>query len=74
MTTFAHFEFATGWFVQGFGVSIKPLRWLAISWAALFIATLAWGQDPLQPLKPVDLSSPRATLQTFLKSGDAVGA
>src|SRR5437867_8345104 len=74
MTTFAHFEFATGSFVHCFGVSIKPLRRLAISWAALFIATLAWGQDPLQPLKPTDLSSPRATLKTFLDAGDAVGA
>jgi MscS family membrane protein len=43
-------------------------------WAVLFIATLARGQDPLQPLKPLDLSSPRATLKTFLDAGDAVGA
>ncbi len=47
---------------------------LAISLAFFCIATLARGEEPAQPLKPVDLSSPRATLQTFLDSGDAVGA
>ncbi len=49
-------------------------RRLAILLAALFIATLARGQDPIHPLKPTDLSSPRATLKTFLDAGDAVGA
>ena len=44
-----------------------------VLWAVLFIATLACGQDPIHPLKPVDLSSPRATLQAFLDAGDAVG-
>jgi len=74
MTTFAQVEFAIGPGLRDFGVSLKPLRRLAISWAALFVATLAWGQDPIHPLKPADLSSPRATLQTFLDSGDAVGS
>jgi len=32
------------------------------------------GQEPVNPLKPLDLSSPRATLKTFLDAGDAVGA
>jgi MscS family membrane protein len=65
-------EFATGSGVRVFGVSMD-LRRLAVLWVALFIATLARGQDPLHPLKPLDLSSPRGTLQTFLDAGDAVG-
>ena len=67
-------EFAAGSVVRVFGVSINRLCRLAVLWAALFIATLARGQDPIHPLKPVDLSSPRATLKTFLDAGDAVGA
>src|SRR5713101_473959 len=67
-------EFATGSVVRCVGVSINPLRRLAVFWAAFFIATLARGQDPIHPLKPVDLSSPRATLKTFLDAGDALGA
>ena len=59
--------------VRVFGMSID-LRRLTVLWAALFIATLGHGQDPLHPLKPIDLSSPRATLTTFLDAGDAVGA
>ena len=59
--------------VRAFGMSID-FRRLTILWAALFIATLAQGQDPLHPLKPIDLSSPRATLTTFLDGGDAVGS
>ncbi len=74
ITTSALIEFATGSVVRVFGVSINRLRRLAVLWAALFIATLARGQDPTHPLKPVDLSSPRATLKTFLDAGDAVGA
>jgi hypothetical protein len=72
--TSARIEFPTESIVRIFGVSINPLRRLAVLWAALFIATLAWGQDPLHPLKPTDLSSPQATLKTFLNAGDAVGA
>ena len=67
-------KFPTGSIVQSFCVSINPLRRLAVLWVALFIATLACGQDPIRPLKPIDLSSPRATLKTFLDAGDAVGA
>jgi MscS family membrane protein len=73
MTTSALIEFATG-SAGIFRVSSKPLRRLAGLWAALFVATHAWGQDPIHPLKPTDLSSPRATLKTFLDAGDAVGA
>lgn len=74
MTISALIKFATGSVPRVFGVSINPLRRLVVLCAALFIATLARGQDPIHPLKPVDLSSPRATLKTFLDAGDAVGA
>ena len=67
-------KFPTGSILRAFGVSINLFRRLAVLWAALFIATLARGQDQLHPLKPTDLSSPRATLNTFLDAGDAVGA
>ena len=74
MTTPAGTELATGSVVSGFAVSIKAFRPLAILWAALFIVTLARGQDQTYPLKPADLSSPRAALKTFLNAGDATGA
>ncbi len=64
----------TGSVARGFAPPIKPYCRLAILWGALFFATLAHGQNTTYPLKPVDLSSPRATLQTFLDSGDAIGA
>jgi MscS family membrane protein len=54
--------------------ALHPLRRLTISLALFGFAMAALGSEPAQPLKPVDLSSPRATLQTFLDSGDAVGA
>lgn len=47
------------------------LRWLAASLALL--TTIAFAQEPANPLKPVDRSSPRAALKTFLDSGDALG-
>ena len=74
MTTPVHSEVATGSFVRALCVSINPLRQLTISLAFFGFATVALGQEPTHPLKPLDLSSPRATLQTFLDSGDAVGA
>ncbi len=74
MTTSARLESATGSAARGFVVPVKPFRRLAILWAALFIATLAPAQNPTYPLKPADLSSPRATLKTFLDAGDTVGA
>lgn len=43
--------------------------------ALIFVASaLALGQDQEHPLKPPDRSSPRATLKTFLDSGDEFGA
>src|SRR5438876_9704740 len=74
MTISALIKFATGSVPRVFGAPINSLRRLSVVWAMLFIATLARGQDPIHPLKPTDLSSPRATLKTFLDAGDAVGA
>src|SRR5213594_829840 len=74
MTRPTFIKFATGSVPRVFGASINLLRRLSVVWAVLFIATLARGQDPINPLKPTDLSSPRATLKTFLDAGDAVGA
>ena len=74
MTISALIKFATGSVPRVFGAPINSLRRLSVVWAVLFIATLARGQDPIHPLKPTDLSSPRATLKTFLDAGDAVGA
>jgi MscS family membrane protein len=44
--------------------------------AAAFLcpAFIALGQEPADPLKPPDRSSPRAALKTFLDSGDALAA
>jgi MscS family membrane protein len=74
MTASARTWLATESLARGFVISIKASHWLAILWAALFIATSAQSQNPTYPLKPADLSSPRATLKTFLDAGDAVGA
>jgi MscS family membrane protein len=50
------------------------LRRLALLWVALSLSTLAYAEDQLHPLKPSDVSSPRATLKTLLDSGDILGA
>ena len=50
------------------------LRWLAAPFAVFLVAAIALGQEHVHPLKPPDRSSPRATLKTFLDSGDAIGA
>ena len=74
MTISALIKFATGSVPRVFGAPITSLRRLQISLALLCVATAALGQEPVNPLKPLDLSSPRATLKTFLDAGDAVGA
>ena len=74
MTISALIKFATGSVPRVFGAPINSLRRLQISLAFLCVATAALGQEPVNPLKPLDLSSPRATLKTFLDAGDAVGA
>lgn len=43
------------------------------AWALLFTGLIAFGQEPANPLKPPDRSSPRAALKTFLEDGDALG-
>ena len=40
----------------------------------IFAAWVSCGQEPTHPLKPHDLSSPRAALKTFIELGDALGA
>jgi MscS family membrane protein len=52
----------------------KPTLFLLAAGLLVFVVTAAFGQDQAHPLKPPDLSSPRATLKTFLDSADAVGA
>jgi len=47
---------------------------LVILLAVFFTAMTALGQEPANPLKPPDRSSPAAALKTFLDSGDAIGA
>ena len=54
-----------------------PVHWarrLPIGLVLCFMAGIAHGQEPGHPLQPPDRSSPRATLKTFLDSGDALGA
>jgi MscS family membrane protein len=46
------------------------MRRLAAVLTLLLIATFASAQERMLLLKPPDLSSPRATLKTFLESGD----
>ncbi|MFZ1830715.1 MAG: mechanosensitive ion channel family protein [Candidatus Competibacteraceae bacterium] len=50
------------------------MHWLLIMLALCFTTGIAHGQEPVYPLQPPDRSSPRATLKTFLDSGDALGA
>src|SRR6266436_2283649 len=74
MTISALIKFPTGSVPRLFGAPINSLRRLQISVAFLCVSTAALGQEPVNPLKPTELSSPRATLKTFLDAGDAVGA
>jgi MscS family membrane protein len=54
------------------GIGNTSRRWRAAAcW--FIIAYLAVGQENVHPLKPLDRSSPRATMRTFLESGDALG-
>lgn len=50
---------------------LLPLIVIA-SWAFLFAALPASGQEPVHPLMPPDRSSPRAALKTFLDAADAL--
>ncbi len=53
--------------------ALNPLRRLTIALVLFGFATAAPAQEPMDPLKPLDRSSPRATLQTFLDAGDVLG-
>jgi MscS family membrane protein len=48
------------------------LRWLATPSLLLLVAATAFGQEPVHLLKPPDRSNPRATIKSFLDSGDAL--
>jgi MscS family membrane protein len=48
--------------------------WRTVCLVLFCTASVAWGQGAEHPLKPLDRSSPRAALQTFLEAGDALGA
>jgi len=50
-----------------------PARFIVASWLFSFLAFIAPGQEPANPVKPPDRSSPRAALKTFLEAGDTVG-
>jgi MscS family membrane protein len=61
--------------MRTFSTARDRLRRLAILWVLFFGVTVtAAGQESVQPLKPLDRSSPRAALKTFLDSGDKLGA
>jgi hypothetical protein len=53
--------------------AISPARWLPLLFVCWLGAVAAPAQEPGNPLKPPDRSSPRAALKTFLDAGDAVG-
>ncbi len=54
-------------------LAINPARWLPLLFVCWLGAVAAPAQEPGNPLKPPDRSSPRAALKTFLDAGDAVG-
>jgi len=61
--------------MRTFSTARDRLRRHAILWVLFFGVTVtAAGQESVQPLKPLDRSSPRAALKTFLDSGDKLGA
>ena len=47
--------------------------WVMATLAFPLFGLIGLGQEPAQPLKPPDRSSPRAALKTFLDAGDALG-
>jgi len=61
--------------MRAFSTARDRLRRHAILWVLFFGVTVtAAGQESVQPLKPLDRSSPRAALKTFLDSADNLGA
>lgn len=47
--------------------------WVMAALAFPLFGLIGLGQEPANPLKPPDRSSPRAALKTFLDSGDTLG-
>jgi MscS family membrane protein len=60
--------------MRAFSTARDRLRRLAILWVLFGVTVMAVGQESVQPLKPLDRSSPRAALKAFLDSGDKLGA
>ena len=54
------------------GITGRRLGWLALPFVSLLALGAAFAQD-LHPLKPLERSTPRAALSSFLQSGDAMG-
>lgn len=51
----------------------RVIRWLAAILATFLLLDAALASDPAYPLQPVDRSSPRAALRSFLAAADALG-
>jgi hypothetical protein len=49
------------------------MRRLLLAIGLVAAATSAHAEPPRNPLQPLDRSSPRATLETFFSSADALG-
>ena len=60
--------------MRAFSTARDRLRRLAILLVLFGVSVMAVGQETVKPLKPLDRSSPRAALKTFLDSGDKLGA
>jgi MscS family membrane protein len=52
----------------------SKLKWSAALFILFSVTLTSFGQEPAQPLKPLDRSSPRAALTTFLEECDRLGA
>ena len=53
--------------------TLNSLRRITVSLAFLCLGMAASAEERVDALKPLDRSSPRATLKNFLEAGDAVG-
>jgi MscS family membrane protein len=64
------FKVCAEWSKMKEAVTKVVCRWVA---AGVFVlaGSIVLGQEPVNPLQPPDRSTPRAALETFLKSGDA---
>ena len=60
--------------MRAFCTARDGLRRLVILWVLFGVTVMAVAQDSVQPLKPLDRSSPRAALKTFLDTVDNLSA